>query len=94
VKLLSIAVRVPLISNRLYVGHASGYSQKHGFWIDESLDDCRGSGVLGSFVGFFLAFFGKGNTNLRVENTTGIGVLVGASIGTLIGIFSSMLDRI
>ena len=52
------------------------------------------SGMIGSIAGFFLAVFGKGNASLRVENTTGIGFLVGASIGTLIGIFSLMLDRI
>ena len=28
------------------------------------------SGLIGSISGFCLAFFGKGNANLRVENTT------------------------
>jgi len=31
------------------------------------------SGLIGSIAGFFLAFFGKSNVNLRVEKATGIG---------------------
>jgi hypothetical protein len=52
-------------------------------------------GVLGSLFGVFMALFGKHNEErLRVGNASGIGFLVGASIGALIGIFESMLGRL
>ena len=47
-------------------------------------------GVLGSVGGFLVAVFGGGGTSMRVENTTGIGFLVGASMGALLGIFATI----
>ncbi|MCP4192849.1 MAG: hypothetical protein GY768_19730 [Planctomycetaceae bacterium] len=51
-------------------------------------------GLIGSLGGGLLAIFGKGNTNMRVENTTAIGFLVGGALGALLGIFATMLDRV
>ena len=54
-----------------------------------------GCGVAGSLIGVLVAMFGKSNAeNLRVGNASGIGFLVGASIGALSGIFENMIGRL
>ncbi len=51
-----------------------------------------GCGVAASLIGALVAAFGKSNADdLRVGNASGIGFLIGASIGALIGIFQSMI---
>ncbi len=51
-------------------------------------------GVIGTLLGFLIAMFGAKDERIRVENATGIGFLVGASIGALIGVFATMLDHV
>ena len=51
-------------------------------------------GLTGSLVGLFVALFARRGSQLRVETATGIGFLVGASIGALVGIFEAMLGRL
>lgn len=52
-------------------------------------------GVVASLLAALVAAFGKSNSEtLRVGNASGIGFLVGASIGALIGIFESMIGRL
>ena len=51
-------------------------------------------GLAGSLIGLFVALFARRGSPLRVETTTGIGFLVGASIGALVGIFEVMLGRL
>jgi hypothetical protein len=52
-------------------------------------------GVVASVVGAVVAVFGKRNEErLKVGNASGIGFLVGASVGALIGIFESFLGRL
>ena len=53
-----------------------------------------GGGLLGSLLGLLYSLFGDAGKSLRVGNSTGLGFLFGASIGTVIGIFESMLDRL
>ena len=52
-----------------------------------------GWGLLGSLLGLIYALFGRGGRPLRVEIATGVGFLVGASLGMLYGIMQSMLGR-
>ncbi len=52
-------------------------------------------GLAGSIFGILVARFGTSDDDrLRVGNASGIGFLVGASIGALIGIFESMIGRL
>ena len=52
-------------------------------------------GVVGSILGALVARFGKNNDErLRVGNASGVGFLIGASMGALAGIFESMIDRV
>lgn len=51
-------------------------------------------GVLGSLLGLLYSLIGNPGQDLRVGNSMGLGFLLGASIGTVIGIFESMLDRL
>ena len=52
-------------------------------------------GVVGSILGVLVARFGKDNDErLQVSNASGIGFLIGASLGALVGIFESLLDRL
>jgi len=54
-----------------------------------------GSGVIASLIGALVAVFGKSNEErLQVGNASGIGFLVGASIGALVGIFESLIGRL
>ena len=53
-----------------------------------------GGGVLGSLLGLLYSLVGKPGETLRVGNSTGLGFLLGASIGTVAGIFESMLHRL
>ena len=54
-----------------------------------------GCGVAASLLGVLVAVFGKSNSeSLRVGNASGIGFLVGASIGALMGIFETMMGRL
>jgi hypothetical protein len=54
-----------------------------------------GCGIVASLLGALVAAFGKSNSeSLRVGNASGIGFLVGASIGAMVGIFESMLGRL
>lgn len=51
-------------------------------------------GLVGSLIGLLVALFARRGTPLRAETATGIGFLVGASIGVLVGIFQTMLGRL
>jgi H+/Cl- antiporter ClcA len=52
-------------------------------------------GIVASLLGVLVALFGKKNEErLQVGNASGIGFLIGASIGALIGIFQSFLGRL
>lgn len=54
-----------------------------------------GFGVVASLIGVLVALFGKSNEErLRVGNASGIGFLIGASIGALVGIFESLIGRL
>lgn len=54
-----------------------------------------GCGLAASLIGALVAVFGKSNAEaMRVGNASGIGFLVGASIGALIGIFETMMGRL
>lgn len=52
-------------------------------------------GIVASLIGVLVAVFGRRNEKrLQIGNASGIGFLVGASIGALVGIFQSMLGRL
>ena len=52
-----------------------------------------GSGILGSAVGGVIGYM-SGDTRLRLANSLGVGFLVGASIGALVGMFEQLIGRI
>ena len=51
-------------------------------------------GVGGSLLGLLYSLFGKGEDRPRVEITTGVGFLIGASLGALFGIFAIMAGKL
>lgn len=53
-----------------------------------------GFGVVGSLVALLPVFFGRNNEDrLSVGNATGVGFLIGASIGAIVGIFNSLMGQ-
>ena len=54
-----------------------------------------GFGIVASLFGLVVVAIGKRNDErLQVGNATGIGFLVGASIGALVGIFTTLAGRL
>ena len=51
-------------------------------------------GVGGAILGFLYSVLGKSDHRIRVEIATGVGFLVGASLGALFGIFAIMAGRV
>jgi hypothetical protein len=51
-------------------------------------------GVGGAILGFLHSVLSKSEQRARVEIATGIGFLVGASLGALFGIFATMAGRV
>ena len=54
-----------------------------------------GCGLVGSLIGVVVALFGRRNAErMQVGNASGIGFLVGASVGAIYGIFGSLAGRL
>ncbi|MEM9659431.1 MAG: hypothetical protein AAF961_13820 [Planctomycetota bacterium] len=51
-------------------------------------------GVGGSIVGAVLNQLSRGDTRLRLDYALAVGFLVGAAIGSVVGIFASMMSRL
>ena len=54
-----------------------------------------GFGIVASLIGALVAIFGKSNDDrLQVGNASGVGFLVGSSVGAFIGIFETIIGRL
>jgi hypothetical protein len=51
------------------------------------------AGAVGSLLGILGSLFSK-DRQLRLENSAGIGFLIGAAIGTTVGIFLNLAGRL
>ncbi len=51
-------------------------------------------GALGSFAGLLYSRFGDPGESMRAGNSMGVGCLIGAAFGTLVGIFETLLGRL
>ena len=68
-----------------------------GWMIDPALATLMkvviGSGIVGSAIGGAIGYLSR-DARLRLANSLGIGFLVGASIGALVGMFEHLIGRI
>lgn len=54
-----------------------------------------GCGIGGSLLGILVAAFGKRNDDrLQMGNASGIGFLIGAGIGSFVGVFATLAGRL